>query len=75
LASREHEGRARSRTGMARHWVAGPAWASSGVGELRRRTVMGTVASSGSELTTRGGRGRRGSAAGEGEEQGLDRFL
>jgi hypothetical protein len=46
-----------------------PRW-SAGVGELRRRMAMGTVASCGGELTVRGGRGRSGSASGEGEEQG-----
>jgi hypothetical protein len=40
------------------------------VGELRRRTAMCAVASSGDELTARGGRGQSGSIAGEGEEQG-----
>jgi hypothetical protein len=46
-----------------------PRW-STGVGELRRQTAMGTVASFGGELTARGGIGWSGSAVGEGEEQG-----
>jgi hypothetical protein len=49
-----------SREGARPRWLAG-------VGEHRRRKATCTVASSGDELTARGGRGRRGSAVGEGE--------